>query len=73
VTKMKLDEYLRIAEAAEYLGIAQNTLRKWSDEGRIAVRVNPANGYRMFRREDLERFLRHAARPVKQERKRSAK
>lgn len=73
MTKMRLDEYLRIAEAAEYLGISQNTLRKWADEGRIAVRVNPANNYRIFRREDLDRFLKDAARPVKQERKRSAK
>jgi len=46
---MKLREYLKIAEAAEFLGISQNTLRKWAGEGRIAVRVNPANGYRMFR------------------------
>ena len=46
---MKLRDYLKIAEAAEFLGISQNTLRKWAGEGRIAVRVNPANGYRMFR------------------------
>ena len=61
---MKLREYLKIAEAAEFLGISQNTLRKWADEGRIAVRVNPANGYRMFRRQDLERFLKDAAKPT---------
>jgi excisionase family DNA binding protein len=61
---MKLREYLKIAEAAEFLGVSQNTLRKWADEGRIAVHVNPANGYRMFRREDLERFLRDAAEPT---------
>ena len=61
---MKLRDYLKIADAAEFLGISQNTLRKWADEGRIAVRVNPANGYRMFRREDLERFLKDAAKPT---------
>lgn len=59
----KLDEYLKIAEAAEFLGISQNTLRKWADEGRIAVRVNPANGYRLFRRSDLEAFLKAVAKP----------
>lgn len=53
----KLDEYLKIAEAARFLGVSQNTLRKWADEGRIPVRVNPANGYRLFHREELERFL----------------
>ena len=61
---MKLREYVKIAEAAEFLGISQNTLRKWADEGRISVRVNRANGYRMFRREDLERFLKDAAKPT---------
>jgi len=70
---MKLDEYIKIAEAAEFLGISQNTLRKWADEGRIAVRVNPANGYRMFLREDLERFLKDAAKPVKPAKSRKAK
>jgi len=54
---MKLREYLKVAEAAEFLGISQNTLRKWADEGRIAVHVNQANGYRMFRREDLQQHL----------------
>ena len=69
----KLDEYLKIAEAAEFLGIAQNTLRKWADEGRIAVRVNPANGYRLFRREDLEKFLMEAAKARRPARSHKAK
>ena len=60
-----LREYLKVAEAAEFVGVSQNTLRKWADQGRITVRVNPANGYRMFRREDLQRFLRDAAKPVR--------
>ena len=66
----KLDEYVKIAEAAEILGVSQNTLRKWVDEGRIAASVNPANGYRLFLREDLESFLKEAAKPTKRKRKR---
>ena len=59
----KLHDYVKIAEAAQILGVSQNTLRKWVDEGRIAASVNPANGYRLFQREDLEKFLREAAKP----------
>lgn len=54
----KLDQYVKIAEAARFLGVSQNTLRAWAAQGKIPVRVNPANNYRLFRREDLERFLR---------------
>ena len=52
----KLNEYVKIAEAAELLGIAQNTLRKWADEGKIPFRRNPANGYRLFSRDELNAF-----------------
>lgn len=61
----KLTDYWKTAKAAEYLGVSQNTLRTWADQGRIAVRVNPANGYRMFLRQDLDRFLGKAAKLAK--------
>jgi excisionase family DNA binding protein len=57
----KLSEYLKVAEAAELLGVSQNTLRTWAEDGRIPMRRNPANGYRLFRRSDLEDFLRQTA------------
>ena len=60
----KLSEYVLTAEAAAILGVSQNTLRAWAEDGRIPMFRNPANGYRMFRREDLEAFLREAAKPV---------
>ena len=65
----KISEYVKIAEAAEMLGCCQNTLRKWVDEGKIPARVNPANGYRLFRRADLERFLKKIEKPVSRPRK----
>lgn len=61
----KLSEYVKTADAAEILGVSQTTLRKWAEAGKIPVRRNPANGYRMFLREDLERFLQEAAKPVR--------
>jgi len=59
-----LTEDLQTAAAAEYLGVAQNTLRKWAGRGDIPMRRNPANGYRLFKRSDLDRFLNKAAKPV---------
>ncbi len=61
----KLTDYVKTAEAAEILGIAQNTLRKWAEEGQIPVRRNPANGYRLFKRSDLEKFLKQLERADK--------
>jgi excisionase family DNA binding protein len=61
----KLTEYLHTAAAAEYLGVAQNTLRKWAARGDIPMHRNPANGYRLFKRTDLDRFLVMAGKPVK--------
>jgi len=61
----KLSDYVKTAEAAAILGVAQNTLRKWAAEGKIPVHRNPANGYRLFRRADLDEFLRMTAQPVK--------
>ena len=54
----KLSDYVMTAEAAQILGVSQNTLRAWAEDGKIPVHRNPANGYRLFLRSDLDRFLR---------------
>ncbi len=54
----KLCDYVKIAEAARMLGVSQNTLRAWAASGRVPVTRNPVNGYRLFRRSDLEQLLR---------------
>jgi len=60
----KLSDYLKTAEAAEFLVVSQNTLRTWAKQGKIEVRVNPVNNYRLFRRKDLQKFLDSVAKPV---------
>jgi excisionase family DNA binding protein len=62
---VKLSDYIKVAEASEILGVSQNTLRAWAEAGKIPMHKNPANGYRLFRRSDLEQFLKHVARPTK--------
>jgi excisionase family DNA binding protein len=54
----RVNEYVTIADAARIVGVSQNTLRQWAESGTIPVRRNPANGYRLFRKQDLEAFLR---------------
>lgn len=61
----KLSDYMHTAEAAEYLGVHHNTIRKWADRGELPVHRNPINGYRLFKRTDLDRLLKKAAQPVK--------
>ena len=51
----KLTDYLQTTEAAEYLGVHHNTLRKWAARGEILMHRNPDDGYRLFKLWDLER------------------
>ncbi|WP_436717357.1 helix-turn-helix domain-containing protein [Roseiconus lacunae] len=65
----KLTDYALTAEAAEILGVSQNTVRTWAKDGKIPVHRNPANGYRLFKRTDLEKFLRQIERSATKPRK----
>lgn len=58
----KLSEYVKVADAAEILGVSQNTVRAWSENGTLPVHRNPANGYRLFRKSDLKKFLNNVSR-----------
>lgn len=53
----KLSDFMRISEAAEYLGVSPNTLRNWVNAGKIAAARHPVNDYRLFKREDLDALL----------------
>ena len=59
---MKLSDYLRISEAAEYLGVSPNTLRNWARAGKIVAHRHPVNAYRLFKREELDALLNQAQR-----------
>jgi excisionase family DNA binding protein len=49
-------EWLTLGQAARFLGVAQSTIRKWSDNGRVPAFYTPG-GHRRYRRADLETFL----------------
>lgn len=50
-------DWLTTAEAAQYLHVHPETVRRWAREGVIpAAKLGNRGGFR-FRREDLDRFL----------------
>ena len=49
-------DWLTLGAAAKYLGVAQSTIRKWSDVGRVPTFYTPG-GHRRYRRRDLDVFL----------------
>jgi excisionase family DNA binding protein len=49
-------DWLTLGQAAQFLGVAQSTIRKWSDQGRVPAFYTPG-GHRRYRRRDLEAFV----------------
>ena len=49
---------LTTGQAAKRLHVHPNTLRRWSDEGRIAASRTSARGDRFFSEADVEDYLR---------------
>lgn len=50
------DDFLRIAAAADYVGISPQTLRRWDRDGRLLAVRRPGSSHRYYRRTDLEEF-----------------
>ena len=57
--------YLRVKEAAAILDVAPNTIRAWGAAGKITEYRHPANNYRLYKRQELEKLLAKLQRPVK--------
>ncbi len=53
----KIDEYLKVNAAALYLGVSASTLRNWEKQGKLSTHRNPINGYRLYKKQDLETLL----------------
>ena len=67
----KLKDFLRISEAAEYLGVSPNTLRNWENAGKIAAHRHPVNSYRLFKKEELDALLKQVHEPRDQAKKKA--
>jgi DNA repair protein RadD len=51
-----LKPLLTVAEAAEYLGVSAQTLRRWDKDGVLRPTRHPVNGYRLYELSNLEPF-----------------
>ena len=60
----KLDSFLTVREAAEYLGVSPNTIRNWGRDGKIKEHRHPINNYRLFKAVDLDKLLKKANQPA---------
>lgn len=58
-----LRDFLRISEAAEYLGVSPNTLRNWENAGKIVAHRHPVNDYRLFKKQELDALLQQLQEP----------
>jgi len=50
------EDFLKVAEAAAYLGMSAQTLRRWDRDGTLPALRRPGSDYRFYRRADLEPF-----------------
>lgn len=60
---LRLGDFLRVGEAAAYLGVAPNTIRNWGQRGKIPEYRHPVNNYRLYRRDDLRKFMQRVDKP----------
>jgi excisionase family DNA binding protein len=58
-----LRDFITIRQAADMIGVSPATLRNWDRSGKLKAARNPANRYRLYRREQIEAFLARVAPP----------
>lgn len=54
---LKPMNYLKVKEAAEFIGVDKITLRNWEKNKKITVYRDPINAHRLYKKEDLEELL----------------
>ena len=61
---MVRDGFVTVKEASNILDVAPNTIRAWGALGKITEYRHPANNYRLYKRNELERLLKRASQPI---------
>lgn len=63
---MRGADYLLVREAAILLGVAPNTVRAWSQAGKLREYRHPVNNYRLFKKSEVEALREQIENPVPQ-------
>ena len=58
MNEINLKDFLAIGEAAAIVGVSLETLRRWDRSGKLQAVKHPISNHRLYRREDLQTFLR---------------
>ena len=53
----KFNQYLKVSDAARLLKVSCNTIKVWADKGKIPSARHPISKYRIFIKEELEKFM----------------
>lgn len=69
---LRLDDYFTVKEAADFLGVSENTIRNWGRDAKIPEHRHPVNNYRLYKRKDLEHVLRQLEVPANTKRRRKS-
>ncbi|NGP87072.1 DNA methyltransferase [Fodinibius halophilus] len=62
-----MDNYLKIGEAAEKLGVSTETLRRWDKSGKFPSERHPINNYRVYKEKKIDNFMSDAQVEFKKE------
>lgn len=57
---MKTEKLLNIAQASKLLGVAQSTLRRWEDEGRLIPDERTRGNQRRYKLSSFRPEMRHS-------------
>ncbi len=58
-----LKGYMSIKDAAEYLGVCAETLRRWDNDGKLKAYRQPFSNYRLYKKTDLDKVLKSVKKP----------
>ena len=52
-----LKDFLTVGKAAKMVGVSTSTLRNWDRAGKLKAVKQPISGYRLYKKSDLQKFL----------------